>query len=143
MDFNKNRSDQTFFGVMLIGLALLFLTGWWWPGIMFVIGAALLARGQVEGTPWNENIAALAVLGVGLVFWLGIFSWNWLPLLMIGVGAYMLFGDRIKVSSPPSERRSAPRRRAEDELQARIDRELREDDYNGASERKTKHEDLL
>jgi hypothetical protein len=142
MDFNKNRSDQTFGGVMLIGLALLFLTGWWWPGIMFVIGAALLARGQVEGTPWNENTAALAVLGVGLVFWLGIFSWNWLPLLMIGVGAYLLFGDRIKVSPPSSARRSAPRRRADD-LQARIDRELREDDYGGAGGRKSKKEDLI
>lgn len=143
MDFNKDRGDQTFGGVMLIGLALLFLTGWWWPGIMFVIGSALLARGQVEGTPWNENIGALATLGVGLVFWLGIFSWNWLPLLLIGVGAYMLFGNRIKVSPPPTDRASASRQRVEDDLQARIDRELRDEQYNGASERKAKNEDLL
>ncbi len=142
MDFNKNRGDQTFGGVMLIGLALLFLTGWWWPGIMFVIGAALLARGQVEGTPWSENISALATLGIGLVFWLGIFSWNWLPLLLIGIGAYMLFGDRINMQ-PPSDRTSALRRRSDP--QAHIDRDLRKDDYNSAGERKrkAKNEDLL
>ena len=40
---DKKRSDQAAGGVFLIGLALLFMTGYWWPGILFVIGAGILA----------------------------------------------------------------------------------------------------
>jgi hypothetical protein len=38
-------------GVFLIGLGMLLLTNWWWPGIMLVIGAAIAAemarRGEI------------------------------------------------------------------------------------------------
>ena len=42
---SKARADQVSGGVFLIGLALLFMTGYWWPGILFVIGASTMARG--------------------------------------------------------------------------------------------------
>jgi hypothetical protein len=38
-------------GIFLIGLGVLLITGWWWPGIMLVIGlsggAELIFRGQI------------------------------------------------------------------------------------------------
>jgi hypothetical protein len=39
--------------IWLIGLGLLFLTGWWWPGIMIVIGASMVAGALVRG--WEDG----------------------------------------------------------------------------------------
>lgn len=96
----NSRSEQTFGGVFLIGLALLFLTGWWWPGIMFVIGAAIIARVYAEGHDWQHPDArgGLVVIAIGLVFSLNVFSFlggNLLPILFILLGIYLLFGQRL------------------------------------------------
>jgi hypothetical protein len=101
MSSRKQQSDQTFGGIMLIGLAVLFLTGYWWPGIMFVIGAAMIARTVSEGGDWLSNRNALIVIGIGVVFAvMDVFhflSGNLLwPLLLIAGGAYLLFGDRLR-----------------------------------------------
>lgn len=36
-------------GIMLIGIGMLTLTGWWWPGIMLVIGSAIAAERYLHG----------------------------------------------------------------------------------------------
>jgi hypothetical protein len=95
---DNERSNQIFGGVFLIGLAILFITNWWWPGIMYVSGIAMIARSVTQGKAWTEERAGLIVLAVGVVFTLTdvlrIFSFNWWPLLLIGVGLYLLFGNR-------------------------------------------------
>jgi hypothetical protein len=35
--------------IWLIGLGILFLTGWWWPGILIVIGVSMVAGALVRG----------------------------------------------------------------------------------------------
>lgn len=35
--------------VWLIGLGLLWLTGWWWPGILIVIGVSMVAGAMARG----------------------------------------------------------------------------------------------
>jgi hypothetical protein len=86
--YSKERADQAAGGVFLIGLAILFMTGFWWPGIMFVIGASAIARGVAEGQDWYNVPGGLSMIGLGLLFWQG-FSW---PLLLIFIGASMLLG---------------------------------------------------
>lgn len=97
---SKERSDQTFGGIILIGIAFLFLTNWFFPGILFVIGFALIARSVSEGKNWTENKGALAAIAVGLLFTLNdvldIFSSNFLPLLLIVLGLYLLFGSNLR-----------------------------------------------
>jgi len=97
---NSERSNQVFGGVFLIGLAILFLTGFWWPGIMFVIGAAILARTYSEGKDWKHPDArgGLVVIIIGAVFGLDLFSFlagGVVPIILIAIGAYLLFGDRL------------------------------------------------
>ena len=100
--FNRNNPDQTFWGVMLIGLAVLFLTNWWFPGILFVVGGAQMARVYAEGKTWSHQDArgALIVLIVGVVFAAGglfaLFSGALLPIILIGAGVFLLFGDQIR-----------------------------------------------
>jgi hypothetical protein len=47
-------------GVFLVGLGMLILTGWWWPGIMLVIGLASAAELARRG-----HLAAAAATFVG------------------------------------------------------------------------------
>ena len=101
---NRNQlHDQTFAGVFLIGLAILFITGFWWPGIMFVIGIAMIARAVNEGRPWNDDRNALIVLGFGVAFTLldlfNNFNLNtgplW-PIILIALGVYLLYGKNLR-----------------------------------------------
>lgn len=36
-------------GLFMVGFGVLFATGWWWPGIMFVVGITAIARGLGSG----------------------------------------------------------------------------------------------
>jgi hypothetical protein len=36
--------------VWLIGLGVLFLTGWWWPGILILVGLSMIAGALVRGS---------------------------------------------------------------------------------------------
>jgi hypothetical protein len=97
---SKERSDQIFGGVMLIGIAILFLINWFFPGILFVVGIALIAKSIGEGKNWTDNKGALVVIAVGLFFTLddvlNIFSGNWWPFLLIALGLYLLFGNNLR-----------------------------------------------
>lgn len=97
----KDNADQVSGGVFLIGLALLFLTGWWWPGIMFVIGASMFARTMAEGKPLQSNTGAFWVIVIGIVFGIpnlfaGIDWGSIFPIVLIGIGLFMLFGGRYR-----------------------------------------------
>ena len=47
----RQRASGLSGGIFLIGLGVLLFTGWWWPGIMLVIGlsggAELIFRGKI------------------------------------------------------------------------------------------------
>ncbi|MEO8395506.1 MAG: hypothetical protein ABI700_21105 [Chloroflexota bacterium] len=94
---NERRSNEVFGGTFLIGLAILFLINWWWPGIMFVIGIALIARTVAEGRNWMSERGGLVCIGIGVFFTLLkilSFTFNLWPLILIAIGVYMLFGNR-------------------------------------------------
>jgi hypothetical protein len=77
-------------GLLLIGLGILFLTGWWWPGIMVVLGIAigsgLVFRGRyLEGAVIAAIFFAIPLLTEADIPW-GLFG----PMVLIGVGAVVL-----------------------------------------------------
>lgn len=47
-------------GVILVGIGMLALTGWWWPGIMLVIGCGLAAERFLNGEV-GQALGALAL----------------------------------------------------------------------------------
>ncbi len=100
---NEEKASQVGAGVFLLGLGLLFFSGWWWPGIMFVIAASILAQTMAAGKGWASAKGALWLIGIGLIFGLpdligDIASafWQLLPLILIGSGLYMLFGGKCR-----------------------------------------------
>lgn len=53
-------------GIMLIGIGMLILTGWWWPGIMLVIGCAVAAERFLHGQVWQAITSFVLCLAVPL-----------------------------------------------------------------------------
>lgn len=91
--YSKSYADRVSGAVFLIGLGLLFAGVLpFFPGILFVIGASVLARGMAEGQPLSGASGGLWMIGLGFVFLWG-FS---LPLLLIIIGLTMLFGYSFK-----------------------------------------------
>ena len=65
------HGNHAFTGVFLVGLGIVALFDYWWPGIMFVIAVSVLVRALVEGK-LGENLLSIAILaGIGIVGVLG------------------------------------------------------------------------
>jgi hypothetical protein len=79
-------------GIWLIGIALLAVTGWWWPGIMVLIGLSSLITGLASAEDTVERLAGLQgavwTLGIAVV---AIFNWWW-PGMLILVGLSAILG---------------------------------------------------
>ena len=102
---NEEKASQVGTGVFFVGLGLLFFTGWWWPGIMFVIAASMLAGTLAAGENWTSATGALWLIGIGVVFGIpGLIGdiaggfWQIFPLILIGMGLFMLFGGKYRPS---------------------------------------------
>jgi hypothetical protein len=93
----KSYADRVSWAVFLIGLGVLFtplgrIVGGFFPGILFVAGAATLAYGIARGQTWYTVSGAMWMFVLGFVFLFG-FS---LPLLLVLVGLAVLFGFCFK-----------------------------------------------
>ena len=103
MSEKRRQSWKIGNGIFFVGLGLLFLTGWWWPGIALVFAASALGRALAAGKSWQEARGALLLAVIALLFSLpglmgslsGAF-WRWLPLIFVGLGLYMLFSGRCR-----------------------------------------------
>ena len=83
-------------GIWLIGIAVLAVTGRWWPGIMVLVGISALVGtlrsggsweqrwGSLQGAIWMFGIAVLAVTG-----------WWW-PGIMVLVGLSAILGAIVR-----------------------------------------------
>ena len=90
----QRTASAIWLGIFLIGLGVLIFTGWWWPGIMVILGlagfAALIFRGQTAkaiGTLvlfWG--IAAIAIIVQETDVPWAIVG----PLVLIGIGVIVL-----------------------------------------------------
>ncbi|MCA9886502.1 MAG: hypothetical protein KC708_26200 [Anaerolineae bacterium] len=110
MNYKVKKSDQISLGVFLIGLALLLVSKWWWPGIMFVLGTAALARTLAQGQAWTRSMLAFLFFGIGVVFSIpnlfpGVgFSVIW-PIVLVALGLFMLFGGDLSSKFGNSDKR--------------------------------------
>lgn len=114
------RASEIEKGIFFVGLGILFLTGWWWPGIMLVIAAAILGRTVANGQPWQSATGALWLIGIAVIFgipgFIGGISgafWDLFPLILVGLGLFMLFGrgcwPRSKGQQDDDKRKHKPK----------------------------------
>lgn len=77
-------------GIILIGIGMLALTNWWWPGIMLIIGCALAAERFLRG----EAAQAVGIFALFLAIPLGVallqdidIPWNLVgPFVFVALG---------------------------------------------------------
>lgn len=90
----ENKKSPIFAGIMLIGLGILIFTGWWWPGIMLVIGTALgvdkFLQGQIKEAI-GLFLLFLAIPTAVFIFTNNIISPTiFVPVLLIGIGGLVI-----------------------------------------------------
>lgn len=97
------KATQVATGIFFVGLGLLFLTGWWWPGIMFVMAACILARAVAVGERLQDARGAWWLIGIGVIFGMpGLISdiagtfWQFFPVILVGMGLFMIFGGKYR-----------------------------------------------
>jgi hypothetical protein len=77
--------------LILVGCGILLITGWWWPGIMVVLGVAFAAERLVAGRAVDALVVLAIFLGIPLATWVIAtvdVPWFWvIGLLLIGLGA--------------------------------------------------------
>ena len=82
------RSRHGYSGsVFFIGLALLFLTGWWWPGILAILALSAMARAYESGKPIFSS-GHIFLLVIGVAFALG--GQFLLPAILLALGLSQL-----------------------------------------------------
>jgi hypothetical protein len=90
----KKQASGISGGIFLIGLGMLLYTGWWWPGIMLVIGlsagAEQIFRGKIA-----SGIGTIAFFSAFPIIWAIVqstdISWAIIgPFILIALGAIIL-----------------------------------------------------
>jgi hypothetical protein len=90
----ENKKSPIFAGIMLIGLGILVFTGWWWPGIMLVIGTALGVDNFLKGR--IKEALGLFLLFLAIPTAVFIITNNiisptiFVPVLLIGIGSLVI-----------------------------------------------------
>jgi hypothetical protein len=91
--------------VWLFGLGALFYTGRWWPGILLVIAASVIAEGLAQGKSWCMLQSATWL--VGLFAWATFDFALWVLFVILGtsvlLGAFVPPPGLAKKSRPPHE----------------------------------------
>lgn len=90
----SKNGNHAFTGVFLVGLGIIALFDFWWPGIMFVIAVSMLVAALIDGR-LGENIIGIGILlAIGVVGVLGKLhlgaSIKFWPALFIIIGAAYL-----------------------------------------------------
>lgn len=89
---SKSRAGEVSGGLFLIGIAILFLTGWWWPGILFVVGTVVIVSGFLEGKSSDQIKGGFVPIVLGIIFTIG---FN-VGLLLLCIGLMVLVGALSK-----------------------------------------------
>ncbi len=86
----KQNADTISGGVFLIGLGVLFLVNWFWPGILMLLGIINLINQWAKGNLSNGLTALVIFGGLSLFF---TFNWAWqyaFSFALIGIGLLVL-----------------------------------------------------
>lgn len=81
-------------GVFLIGLAVLFMTSWFWPGILVLLGIMALFGTLFGGEPRSSLTGAFWLIGLAVVAQLG----AWWPGMLVLVGLTAILGALLQAS---------------------------------------------
>lgn len=79
-------------GLFLIGLALLFFSGWFWPGILVLVGLTALFEDFKKGRPGEGLGGMVFMCGLALLF---ASDWFW-PGILVLLGIMAILSPLFK-----------------------------------------------
>jgi hypothetical protein len=91
--------DRLMVAGLLVGLAVLAFTRFWWPGIMFVVGAFVVARTAALGRWKATAIVGMWTIGIGVVA----LTKLWAPGVLLLAAATLLV-SAVQRPRPPKHR---------------------------------------
>jgi hypothetical protein len=90
----RKRASAVSGGIFLIGLGVLIITGWWWPGIMFVIGLSGGGELIFRGKTWSGIWTIAFFFAIPIIIWViqeTAIPWGLIgPMILIGLGVITL-----------------------------------------------------
>ena len=114
---NSKRSEKITGGIFLIGIAVLALTRFWWPGIMVVLGVTAIASGALQGRQWQALSGGLWLIGIAALAYTG-FWWPGI-LVLLGITAIVSGLDFSRNGTPWARKRKRgekPKRKRDDQV---------------------------
>lgn len=87
---SEENADTVGKGVFLIGLGVLFLLNFWWPGILLVILAAMGVRHFLLGKFWELAILVALFVLLFVISFYHIEEMYIIPALLVIGGAYFI-----------------------------------------------------
>ena len=89
IDQLKGKADAIGGAIFFVGLGILLLTGWWWPGIIVVIGLSSLVTSLLAGKK-RDAMFAVVIFGIIIVLSFTNISLSVIiALLAIGIGIWI------------------------------------------------------
>jgi hypothetical protein len=92
MWWTVERANAVTGGIWLIGLGVLMATGFWWPGILFLVGITAIVEGSARGAGWQPIHGGLLMLL--LTCW-ALLRFSIIALL-VAMGFYVIIAALIK-----------------------------------------------
>lgn len=83
---HQNQIRAISSGIFLVGLAILFITKFWWPGILLVLWVSVGVREYLSRRYYDFFISTIILLGLFAVYMLKL-DWNVLVPVVFVVGA--------------------------------------------------------
>jgi len=99
---SEKKAHSLSFALFLIGLAILTLTKYWWPGIMLAIGLPLAFRQYLLGRHYDMIISLFVFLGVFITVQFSI-SWEILLPILFTIGGIYIFIREFFQPHPKAE----------------------------------------
>jgi hypothetical protein len=87
---SKQNADTLGAGMFLVGLGVLFLLDWFWPGILALLGIVALVTQWARGNHLNGLSSLVLLGGLTILFAVG-FAWEYVfPIGLIVLGLIAL-----------------------------------------------------
>lgn len=90
---NTEKANALSLGLFLIGIAILYLIGSWWPGILLAIGIPYAIRNYIKGRIYDSLFIFVIFTLAFLVAFLQIPTEVLIPIVLFIIGLHIIFRE--------------------------------------------------
>ena len=90
---NTEKANALSLGLFLIGVAILYLAGRWWPGILLVVGIPYAIRNYIKGRLYDSLFIFVIFTLAFLVAFLQIPTEVLVPIILFIIGLHIIFRE--------------------------------------------------